>query len=86
MFPTVSAHIRLYMGLMTPETQNNPLCLGTSNRRLVGKIGVLVSALGVEEPFNGLSMAGYVLEKSCWWRDWLGLPEGRSGHDRAGEV
>lgn len=74
------------MGLMMPERQNNPLCLGSSGERLVGKIGVLVSALGVEEPFNALSMAGDVLEKSCWRRDWPRLQDGSSGHDRAGEV
>ena len=74
------------MGLMIPERQNNPLCLGTLGGRLVGKIGVLVSALGVEEPFNARSMAGGVLEESCWRRFFPGLQEGRSRHERAGEV
>lgn len=74
------------MGLAIPERQNNPLCLGSLGRRLVGRIGVLVSALGFEEPFNALSMADGVLDKLCQRRYWPGLQEGSSRHDRAGEI
>lgn len=34
--------------------------------------GVLVLALGDEEPFNAISTVDSVLGKSCWRKDWLG--------------
>lgn len=38
-----------------------------------------MSALGVEELFNALSVAGDTLEKPCWSRDWLDCKKGVAG-------